>query len=240
MIRSVLFKQRSQAFRLRGKEVQRIETFSDAIFAFSISLLIMSLEVPQTFEELEVIVHNFLPFVTTVLLVALFWREQTRYFRRYGLDDSIVIWLNIFLMIVILFYVYPLKFLFSLLLSMMTHVNYFPKAGSEVIIDLKDFPSLIIIYSVGYATIWLLFFFMYEIAWYKKETLQLNRYETLVTKKEIRGAFLNFCIGITATVFAGFNMPMLAGICFLMIPLILLVVDRLLKRALKMPDKGPV
>ncbi|MGB3075334.1 MAG: TMEM175 family protein, partial [Chitinophagales bacterium] len=157
MIRKKLFNQRLFKFHQRGKEIRRIETFSDAIFAFSISLLIMSLEVPQTFKELLIILQNFLPFIATVFLVTLFWKAQDRYFRRYGFNDSLVIWLNILLLVVILFYVYPLKFLFSLLLSMLTHTNYFPRAGSEVVINANDFPSLVMIYSSGYAVIWLLF-----------------------------------------------------------------------------------
>lgn len=233
MIRKKLFRERNSVFHLRGKEIQRIETFSDAIFAFSISLLIMSLEVPQTFEELEIIVHNFLPFVATVLLVALFWREQNRYFRHYGLGDALVVWLNILLLVVILFYVYPLKFLFSLLLSMFTHANYFPKAGNEVIIEPQDFPSLVLIYSVGYAVIWFLFFLLYEIAWYRRVQLRLNRFESAATKKELRGAFLNSCIGVFAMIFAGLQAPVPAGICFLMIPLVLWFVDWRMKHELK-------
>lgn len=238
MLRGKLFKERNTVFHLRGKDIQRIETFSDAIFAFSISLLIMSLEVPQTFKELEIIVHNFLPFVATVLLVALFWREQNRYFRHYGLSDAIVIWLNILLLVVILFYVYPLKFLFSLLLSMFTHSNYFPKAGNEVIIEAQDFPSLVLIYSVGYALIWLLFFLLYEIAWYRRDQLRLNKYERALTKKELRGAFLNACIGVSAMIFASLKAPVPAGICFLMIPLILWFVDWRMKKELQTRDSG--
>jgi uncharacterized membrane protein len=33
----------------------RIEALSDAVFAFSVSLLVASLEVPQTFGELKII-----------------------------------------------------------------------------------------------------------------------------------------------------------------------------------------
>lgn len=36
-------------FRFRGHEVRRIEAFSDAVFAFAVTLLIVSLEVPRSF-----------------------------------------------------------------------------------------------------------------------------------------------------------------------------------------------
>jgi uncharacterized membrane protein len=38
--------------RLSGREVSRIEGLSDAVFGFEITLLVVSLEVPNTFDEL--------------------------------------------------------------------------------------------------------------------------------------------------------------------------------------------
>ena len=38
-------------FRWRGGETTRVEGVSDAVFAFVITLLVVSLEVPRTFHE---------------------------------------------------------------------------------------------------------------------------------------------------------------------------------------------
>jgi hypothetical protein len=41
-----------RGFRWRGGEISRLEGLSDAVFAFAVTLLVVSLEVPETFNEL--------------------------------------------------------------------------------------------------------------------------------------------------------------------------------------------
>src|ERR1700722_17524218 len=121
MLRSTIFKTKQQdpvhGFRLRGHDIKRIETFSDGVFAFAVTLLIVSLEVPKTFEELLISMRGFGAFAICFTLLVLVWHEQNVFFRRYGLDDKVSILLNACLIFIVLFYVYPLKFLFSLLFS---------------------------------------------------------------------------------------------------------------------------
>lgn len=97
-------------FRLRGHEVKRIEAFSDAVFAFAVTLLIVSLEVPKSFEELVITMKGFFAFGISFLLLMMIWYEQNMFFRRFSLDNKIIIVLNACLMFIVLFYVYPLKF----------------------------------------------------------------------------------------------------------------------------------
>src|SRR5688572_32882811 len=39
-------------FRLRGREVSRVEAFSDVVFGFALTLIVVSLEVPTSYAEL--------------------------------------------------------------------------------------------------------------------------------------------------------------------------------------------
>ncbi len=95
-------------------KMQRIETFSDAVFAFAVTLLIVSLEVPKSFDELMILIRGFFAFAVCFTLLMMIWYEQHVFFRRYALDDVWTVTLNCILIFVVLFYVYPLKFLFSL------------------------------------------------------------------------------------------------------------------------------
>ncbi len=47
-----VFYKQEKHFHWRGKEVTRIENLSDAVFGFSIALIVMSSDVPTSFHEL--------------------------------------------------------------------------------------------------------------------------------------------------------------------------------------------
>lgn len=219
----------------RGNEIYRVEALSDAVFAFTVSLLIMSLEVPKTFSELKHIMLQFFPFLATVSLVFFFWYLQNNYFRCYGLNDTKVILLNLCLLVLLLFYVYPLKFLFSLLLGFVLNINYFEAvvAKGETVILQEEFPALIMYFSAGYAVIWLIFYQLYHHASVQKQKLQLSALETVVLKSQQRDARMQVMIGVVSIVLAYFNLPVWSGICFLMIPLWLLLNRMIEQRQLK-------
>ncbi|MBX9782525.1 MAG: DUF1211 domain-containing protein [Chitinophagaceae bacterium] len=224
MLRKKLFHQHGKT-TIRGKEIYRIEALSDAVFAFTVSLLIMSLEVPQTFSELKHIMLQFFPFLATVSLVFFFWYLQNNYFRSYGLNDAKVILLNLCLLVLLLFYVYPLKFLFSLLLGFVLHINYFEQVVTkgETVILQEEFPLLIIFFSLGYAVIWFLFFLLYRYVFARKQKLELSGQELVVLRSKKRDALVQVFLGLLSLLFALLNLPLVSGLCFLMIPLWLFV-----------------
>ncbi|TPV35398.1 DUF1211 domain-containing protein [Paucihalobacter ruber] len=209
----------------RGKTVFRIEALSDAVFAISVTLLIMSLEVPKTYTELELIIKQFLPFLATVSMIFFIWWLQNNFFRNYGLDNVTVRFLNLCLLIIILFYVFPLKFLFTLIVSSIFKINYFESISNNslVVITESDLPNLIMFFSVGYALVWLIFFLLYRHIWLNRTKLKLSHLEFIALLSDKRDALFQLTIGLTSTLFAILGWTIGSQITFLTIPVWLLV-----------------
>jgi uncharacterized membrane protein len=176
MIRKLISSTRSERNEKDSKrnfEIQRIETFSDGVFAFAVTLLIVSLEVPKSFEELLITMRGFFAFGISFLLLVMIWNEQHRFFRNYGLDDMWTITLNGTLLFIVLFYVYPLKFLFTL----MFRDQIYGVNNSPFTIQQSQVPTLMMIYALGFMAIYTLFFLMYLHAGRKAEKLGLTPVE---------------------------------------------------------------
>jgi uncharacterized membrane protein len=212
MLRSTIFKTQQtdpdHGFRLRGHEVKRIETFSDAVFAFAVTLLIVSLEVPKTFEELLTSMRGFVAFAICFALLMLVWHEQNVFFRRYALDDKVSILLNACLIFIVLFYVYPLKFLFSLLFS----DSIYPAGKNPFSIRDDQVPQLMVIYGIGYVAIYSIFSLLYFHALRKKQTLELTRMEIFDTRTRMYGQLIMVAVGVCSILLALCLSPRYAGL----------------------------
>ena len=64
-------------FRWRGGETSRLEGLSDAVFAFAVTLLVVSLEVPETFDELLRVLRGFFAFAVCFAILFWVWYDHT-------------------------------------------------------------------------------------------------------------------------------------------------------------------
>ncbi len=192
-------------FRWRGGEISRLEGFSDTVFAFAVTLLVVSLEVPRTFHELADAMRGFPAFAVCFALLIVIWREHYIFFRRYGLQDAGTLWLNAALLFVMLFYVYPLKFLFTLVLSPLTGTPTevrLPGGATESAIETAQFPSLFLIYGAGIIALYVLLALMYAHAYRRRKALELTPLEVFDTRASIRAHLLAAAIGGISVVVA--------------------------------------
>ncbi len=202
-------------FRMRGTgEVSRLEALSDAVFGFAITLLVVSLEVPQTFNELLVVMRGLVAFAISFVLLFVIWLTQYKFFRRYGLNDNFTIWINALLLFVVLFYVYPLKFLWTFLVN---YVLGFSKGGGAPPIEGHQIPTLLAIFGAGYVTISLIFALLYYHAYRKRAQLDLNELEIHDTWNNISENLLNVMIGVLSISIALVMRTGLAGLMYWLI-----------------------
>jgi uncharacterized membrane protein len=198
-------------FRWRGAEISRIEGFSDAVFAFAVTLLVVSLEVPHTFHELAATMKGFVAFGICFALILGVWREHAIFFRRYGLQTGAAHFLNACLLFVVLFYVYPLKFLFTLVVGEFTGATTVAPSG-EPMITTAEVPKLMIVYGLGYAAVFIIFGFMFLHAYRQRHALGLNRLEVFVTRRSLIDDFAMAAFGIVSAIVAAVLPPRMAGL----------------------------
>ena len=183
----------------------RIEGFADAVFGFAVTLLVVSLEVPNTFEELLAAMQGFFAFAISFYLLYLVWYDHYKFFRRYGLNDNFTIHLSTVLLFGVLFYVYPLKFLFTALMDRL--LGFSTQVGSstgDVIetIEPGQWPLLIIIFGAGFVVVQLIFTLLYWRAYALRGMLNLNEYEASITRQEIQGYLILAGIGLASIAIA--------------------------------------
>ncbi|HVE72514.1 MAG TPA: TMEM175 family protein [Thermoanaerobaculia bacterium] len=176
-------------FRWRGREVSRVEAFSDVVFGFALTLIVVSLEGPQTFQELMNTMRGFPAFAICFAILTWVWYVHHVFFKRYALTDDLTIALNAVLLFIVLFYTYPLKYMFSLVTGQI-RIN---EGGNE----------LMVIYGVGFAGIFAMFLAMYAHAWRLRDQLDLNELERWDTRTAMIMYASYIAIGLVSALAGG-------------------------------------
>ncbi len=216
---------KSIEFRHRGHEVTRLEAFSDVVFGFAISLLVVSLEAPKSFHELREMMQGFLPFALCFFIFIDIWFEHHDFFRRYALQDGRIVFLNTILLFVVLFYVYPLKYVF---VSFVNSIR-----GIREGLQMQDLPPLFTIYGLGVFAVFTLLGLMFHHAWTKREELELNEVERIDTLASIwdNGSMAAFgLISIAVANLLPARLAMLAGFVYFFICIPKSLIPTVMKR----------
>jgi hypothetical protein len=237
----------NKKFRWRSHEISRIEGLSDAVFAFAVTLLVVSLEVPRTFGELMYAMRGFGAFAISFTLLFIVWFNQYKFFRRYGLQDNVTVLLNGVLLFVVLFYVYPLKFVFTLMVNSFTGGDgsiRLPNGAIEHMVENRDqIAVLMIIFGAGYIAVFGVFVLLYWRAYRQRSVLALNELEVFDTREDIQESALNVGIGTLSVIFAtlGGRFASVSGMTYMLCPIVLTLHGTIMgKRRRRIEDRfGP-
>jgi uncharacterized membrane protein len=208
-------------FRYRGVEPGRIENFSDAVFALAITLLLISTTPPSNFQQVKRFVIDLVPFVLCVVFIILIWYEHFRFYFRYGLRNPKMVVLNSMFLTIVLFYVYPLKFLTRLIefpiALMLDDKALFNELSGMISGD--DMSDLMIIYGLGAAAVFLTLVLMYRYALKNADELELNEIEIFDTRVSIRTNLLMasvplFSVTLAVIFYGHWSGGMIAGFSY--------------------------
>jgi uncharacterized membrane protein len=180
---------------MRRTEVTRLEGFSDAVFGFALTLLVVSLEVPRNFEDLMTQMEGFVGFALMFAMVCWIWYEHNVYFRQFGVQDQWTVFLNSVLLFVVLFYVYPLKFLTS---ALMLAVGLGDPEGPRFDDPGMNGGHLMLLYSSGVVLIFGVFVLLYRHAWRRRDSLSLTAAELLSLRYGMRSHVISTSLGATS------------------------------------------
>lgn len=187
-------------FRMRGESMTRLEVFSDAAFAFSVTTLVVSVgSIPGDFEELIAALKKVPAFALSFSQIVAFWIAHRGWSRRFGLEDTSTTLLTLTMIFTVLVYVFPLRLIFSTFMAWISGGwlpwEYEPFSAWEV-------QGLFGIYGVGFALLSGTLAGLFWIGLKKKEELLLNPYEIVRTKESVTIWLIQSLVGTVSALWA--------------------------------------
>ncbi len=176
----------AEPWTLRGQNPGRLENFSDCTFSFALTLLIISLEIPKSYDELLALLPGFFSFLACFVILSTLWHRHVQYFRRYGLHDSSTVALNTALLALVLFFLYPLKFLMNSLGEVLRYaflhrIMGIAAARPPAFSSVTYMPRIVAVYLVGFGAVALTYALMYRHALRRRDELKLSAFEESAT-----------------------------------------------------------
>ena len=191
---------RRDGFLLRGEEMTRLEMFSDAAFAFAMTMQVVAAEnMPRTYPELVETLQGIPAFAASFAMIMMLWSAHRRWSRRFGLEDGYSVLLTLTLIFGVMVYIYPLRLMASVLFSWIS--------GGRLPSELElsgagDLPGLFMIYGAGYCALSGILCLLNLHVLKRSRDLGLNELEQVGTRFDATSWGINSAIGLASALMA--------------------------------------
>ncbi len=179
-------------------DTSRLQGFSDAVFALSATLLVVTLEVPDNYQALLDAVAGFPAFALGFAAIVSLWYNHRSFFAHYPLRDGWTVLLNSLLLFIILLYVYPLKLL--------TQVMAERFLGAEALVSatmgMDEVRGMYLIFGAAALAVFGVFLLMHLRAWQLRADLRLDTLGLYDLRHEIRSYAILVVLGVLAIITA--------------------------------------
>jgi len=156
--------------RGRPDEVARLHAFSDGVFAFAATLLVVNLRIPDSYDDLLTALGRVPALALAFAAVVSLWAIHRGFFSRYPLADTWSVALNAVLLFVVLIYVYPLKLLVEVTSARVLGVQ----VGTLGVMAATDVERVYMIFGAAVIATCVVLAALHLRAWQLRETLGLD------------------------------------------------------------------
>ena len=190
-------------FRQRGMEMTRLETFTDAAFAFAVTLLVISVDdIPGSYDEFINALKQIPAFIGCFMQLMLFWWGHHVWSRRYGLEDGWSMMLSLALVATVLIYIYPLRVIIGSFLANATG-GFLP---APFYLDISQVGTMFLVFGAGFTVLSVIMVALFGTALRLRRSLALNELELVDTRADVVGWGIVSLTGLLSTVLA-FTLP---------------------------------
>lgn len=191
-------------FRFRGGENTRIEAFTDAAFAFSLTLLMIGGgHVPANVAELLDALKQVPGYAASFALLCLFWYAHYLWYRRYGLEDGRSILLSLLLVFLVLIYIFPLHMMFNAAIYVGSTASEMTPSSRTT----QDWRTMYMVFGIAYASMCVVVLLLYVHALQKRDRLELDAAEVVITRASVSRWTTHIAIALISVALAALVLP---------------------------------
>ena len=183
----------------RKHRISRLEEFSDAVFGFALTLLVLSTTVPRSYAQLIDLLRDLPAFACCFALLVWIWHEHDAFFERHAIHDAPTILLNSALLFVVLVYVYPLKFMFE---AFMAQFGLGRRIEAVEKMSFTELANASVLYGLGFFILMTLFALLYFHAYRRRHQLELSPLEAFESRSIGGHHVVSASVGLLAMLLA--------------------------------------